>query len=83
MEVMRYAQDESYAPCSSPLAPCPFSLPLSGGSRRGAFQGELEGGLEAFVRIFQRCSPDVPFCVSKAMLLRAKRYAFGVQKGTF
>jgi len=35
------------------------------------------------VKDFQSYSPDVPFCVSKAMLLRAKRYAFGVRKGTF
>jgi len=40
---------KSFIPSS--LAPCPFSLPLSGGSRRGAFQGGLEGGYFHFTSV--------------------------------
>ena len=43
----------------------------------------LSSSLWENVKDFQSRSPDVPFCVSKAMLLRAKRYAFGVRKVTF
>ena len=60
------------APCSSPHAPRSFLPPPSGGVGEGVACKDISS-------LFF----NVPFCVSKAMLLRAKRYAFGVQKVTF
>jgi len=43
----------------------------------------FRGGGERSVMIFHHYSYRRLFRIVKAMLLRAKRYAFGVRKGTF